>query len=88
MSKIVKKTGYRELSHVVQTDDGCYFMVDSALTSDCGYETMVFSWDNKTNKVDCWAELYCEHYRNEDDMSRRHEAICDHLENYLESEDE
>ena len=66
MSKIVKKTGYRELSHVVQTDDGRYFMV--------------FSWDDQNNEVDDWRDLYCEIHGSEDDMARHHKSICDNLE--------
>lgn len=84
MSKIVKKTGYRELSHVVQTDDGQYFMVDSNNTFDCGYETMVFEWNIEEDGVDNWIEKYCERYESEKDMENRHKEICKHLEECLD----
>ena len=32
MSKVIKPTGYRPLSHVVQTEDGNLYMVSSADT--------------------------------------------------------
>ena len=41
MSKIIKDTGVRELSHIVELNNE-YYYVDSNDTFDMGYETMVF----------------------------------------------
>ena len=39
MSKILNKTGYRELSHIVECNGKKYF-IDSNYTFDYGYEKM------------------------------------------------
>lgn len=88
MSKIVKPTGYRALSHVVQTDNGEYFMVDSNYTLDYGYETMAFEWDERKDEVSNWCESYVERYRDKDTMAHRHEQICNNLEQYLHEREE
>ena len=81
MSKIIKNTGYRELSQIVQVGNELYY-VDSNNTIDKGYETMVFRCDANHN-VTSWLELYCERYSTEDDMRNRHHYICRNLECYI-----
>ena len=83
MSKIIKESGYRELSHIVQTDDGKMYLVDSNYTEDCGYETMAFKWDDKKDAVVNYLDVYVEHYRTWYDMEHGHEWVCSHLEEVL-----
>lgn len=83
MSKIVKESGYRELSHVVQTDDGKMYLVDSNDTVDCGYETMAFKWNDKKDKVVNYREVYVEYYDSWEDMECKHKWLCSHLEEVL-----
>ena len=83
MSKIIKETGYRELSHIVECD-GQYFFVDSVYTLDHAEETMVFEWDIGENDVVSWSELYCKRYSNYDEMKKGHYFICQNLETILE----
>lgn len=77
MSKIVKETGYRELSHIVQTKDGKRYLVDSNNTFDVGYETMVFLCGK-------WNELFVKRYQSEKAMRKMHYKICGSLESLLE----
>lgn len=87
MSKVIKSTGYRALSHVVQTEDGNLYMVDSNDTFDCGYETMVFPWSKRRNEVKNWTDLYCERYKSDGDMYAGHKRICENLEEYIGGEE-
>ena len=86
MSKIIKSTGNRELSHVIQTDDGKFYVVDSEDTRDCGYETMVFDWDILANKISNWLELYVEWHNSETEMRLRHYIICKNFENLYKAD--
>lgn len=61
MSKVIKETGNRELSHIVQTADGKFHYVDSNDTFDKGYETMSFPC-KESGEVTSWLEEYCERY--------------------------
>ena len=83
MSRIIKATGYRNLSHVVRTKNGKYYMIDSNDTPDAGFETMGFLWDFKKGRVLYWGELYAERYDSEDEMNLRHFEICQDFENYV-----
>ena len=81
MSKIIKGTGVRELSHIVELNNKYYF-VDSNDTLDVGYETMVFSCDKNGDSID-WSGLYTERYNTEEEMRESHYKVCNELENYL-----
>ena len=81
------------LSHVVKADHKLYY-IDSCLTPDAGYETMVFPmadtylFDTEhtipfNDYVD-WGDIYYEHYVTHDEMEKRHKYICEHLEEYLD----
>lgn len=83
MSKVIKPTEYRPLSHVVQTEDGTLYMVSSDDTFDYGRETMVFPWSKRKNGVKNWAGLYCERYKSDGDMYAGHKRICENLEEYI-----
>lgn len=83
MSEIIRETGNRELSHIVKTDTGSYFYVDSNDTYDCGFETMVFMYDEKKHEVAGWGELYVEHYDTYESMKNNHYAICNRLELFI-----
>ena len=72
MSKIIKETGYRELSHIVECENGKYYFVDSNKTLDHSYETMVFSWNIEKNDVVSWNELYCKRYLDYYEMKESH----------------
>ena len=80
MSKILNKTGYRELSHIVECNGKKYF-VDSNNTFDYGYETMVFDV-LKNDEID-WSGIYTERYLSYEEMEKQHYTICNNLENYI-----
>ena len=80
MSKILNKTGYRELSHIVECNGKKYF-VDSNDTFDYGYETMVFDV-LKNDEID-WSGIYTERYLSYEEMEKQHYTICNNLENYI-----
>ena len=80
MSKIIKETGWRELSTVVETNDGEQYLVSSADTFDAGFETMVFKWDKTQDNVENWNDFFCEHHTSYDEMVQVHETICENLE--------
>ena len=82
MSKVAFAVAHRELGHIAQTEDGKLFYVDSAITFDNGFETMVFPCD-KDGQVTSWFELYVEHYKSEEEMEQRHKYICRNLEEVL-----
>ena len=65
------------LSDVVQVNRN-YYWVDSCLTMDHGYETMIFPCDRNGNVTD-WIDLYCENYRAEEEMAIRHVAIVEKM---------
>ena len=80
MSKILNKTGYRELSHIVECNGKKYF-VDSNDTFDYGYETMVFDV-LKNDEID-WSGIYTERYLSYEEMEKQQYTICNNLENYI-----
>ena len=80
MSKILNKTGYRKLSHMVECNGKKYF-VDSNDTFDYGYETMVFDV-LKNDEID-WSGIYTERYLSYEEMEKQHYTICNNLENYI-----
>lgn len=84
MSKIIKNTGYRPLSHVVETVIGTQYLVSSAFTLDNGLETMVFLWNAREDGVEKWSEEYVEWHRTEREMAERHKWLCENLETVLE----
>ena len=84
MSKIIKNTGYRNLSHVVETVIGTQYMVSSAFTLDNGFETMVFLWNVRKDGVEKWSEEYVEWHKTEREMTERHKWLCENLEAVLE----
>lgn len=84
MSKVIKETGWREFSTVVETNDGEQYLVSSTDTFDAGYETMVFGWDKKHDNVENFHELVCVHYTTPDEMEQTHEIICKNLERVIE----
>ena len=83
MSRIISETGYRELSHIVQTDAGKLYLVDSNNTLDHGYETMVFKWSKRKKRPTSWKDLYCAYHESEYDMRTAHYIICHNLEKYI-----
>lgn len=88
MSKVITKVDGRDLAHIVE-QDGQYYYVDSALTFDNGYETMIFraepDEDGPFNgfKVDAWADLYCERYLSPEHMVTRHAQIIEAIAVYV-----
>ena len=83
MSKVLKAIKPREIGHIVQTEDGKTYYVDSCYTTDHGLETMVFAFNLEADEVSDWMDLYAEWYDSVDEMVKRHEEICLNLEKYL-----
>lgn len=50
--------GYAGTAHVYRGSEGDYILVSRADTFDRGDETMIFSWDNDTDHVPDWNDLY------------------------------
>jgi hypothetical protein len=80
MSTIIKPIEDRELAHIVKTNTGNYYYVDSADTFDQGFETMAFEYDIESDEVTSWVEVYVERYDSEEEMETRHKEICLNLE--------
>lgn len=80
MSKIIKNTGYRELSHIVESENKYYF-VDSNDTFDRGYETMIFKCDENGDNID-WTDIFCKNYDTYVEMELSHNNIIKNLEFY------
>lgn len=78
MSKIIKETGWREFSSVVETNDGEQYLVSST-----GGETMVFEWNKTEDDVDNWMHIWSDHYATYEQMANAHEIICKHLERVI-----
>lgn len=70
------------LSDVVQHSNGNYYYVDSRYTYDHGYETMVFSCDDK-GEVSSWSDHYAETYASIEAMQTRHAEIIANMEKYV-----
>ena len=83
MSRIIGTTGNHELSDIVETKGGKLYVVDSLLTSDRGYETMVFKYNKGKRRITNWADLYCRRYTSEEDMLKTHQRICQNLEKLI-----
>lgn len=87
MSKILKaKEHSHDLGHIVQTNDGKAYLVDSCYTLDHGYETMVFKYDLEADRVASWTDLYANWYTSRVDMAAHHEKVCASLETYLDED--
>ena len=73
MSRYLKLSG-RDYGHIVTTENGTVYYVDSDYTFDQGYETMVFNTLGEPDfniygelkNVD-WTGIYTEHYKSEKD---------------------
>lgn len=78
MSKIIKETGMRDLSHIVKSNNKYYF-VDSNDTFDVGFETMVFLCDENGENIN-WSDLFAKRYNTEEEMRESHYKICNYLE--------
>ena len=88
MSKVIESIerqqgGCKAVGTVVLHGNGKYFLVDTANTPDHGPETMVFSYDKKTETVTKWSDLYAEWYGSMNDALLKHEEIIANLEKYL-----
>lgn len=89
MSKVIRATGNRPLSHIVKIEARAltgYYYVDSNDTFDCGYETMVFPYDIKENEVASWLEIWCMHYETQEQMEFTHNFVCNNLEQFITPE--
>lgn len=82
MSRSIEIVRDRVLCHIVQTEDGNYYYVDSCDTWDRGYETMAFKC-SKTRIVKSWREVYCRHYDTAEDMIEGHAYAVNHLEELI-----
>lgn len=92
MSKIVSYNEGRDNSCFVETNDGKLYYIDSCLTMDHGYETMVFAAAQKSQLDDeyyvtSWSDLYANIYSDYDTMKNHHEWLTEHLEVALAEEE-
>lgn len=87
MSKIIKQrpTG-TILSHIVQTNDGRTWAVDSAHTFDGFFETMVFKANKKNGDVAGWKDFFSCRYGSKQELEKGHYEICENLEKYIKGE--
>ena len=70
-----------KLSDIVKIN-GRYYLVDSVLTLDAWYETMVFRCDKRGTNVN-WNEVYVEHHHSFEQMKLRHNYIINNLKEIL-----
>lgn len=59
---------------VVKTANGKHVLIDSCLTMDHGFETMVFPC-TPGGEVIVWCELDVEWYKDVDEMAKGHEQL-------------
>lgn len=88
MSKILEKDFRKDnfstnITHIVQTDKGTYY-VDSVYVPTVNlYETMVFNYDPVEQEVLNWCAIYCKRYHNFEEMEKKHTEIVNKLEEYV-----
>ena len=70
-----------KLSDIVNLG-GKYYLVDSVLTLDAWFETMVFRCNKYGENVN-WSEVYVEHHHSFEQMKLRHKYICKNLKEIL-----
>ena len=69
---------------IVRAENGKYYYVDTTLTFDHGWETMVFPYDNDNHCVSDWGDLYCKVYETEDEALSMHKYISNHIGIFVE----
>lgn len=85
MSKVVEKIVYgSRASHIVMTNNGKTYYVDTNDTFDAGPETMVFPFDIKKHEVLSWRELYVKRYPTMVEALFEHGKVIADLENYIQ----
>lgn len=88
MSEIIQTISGREHAHIVQTEDGKYYYIDTAklaaplVGKEC-YETAVFAYDKERDEVKTWEELYLQRFYDRYDLAPIHNYICYHLEEFI-----
>lgn len=83
MSKILSRIKIRKLAHIIRTDMGFCYYVDSANTFDHGYETMVFPYDPYTGNIN-YKSVFTKLYDKEWQMNAGHSYICKNFEKCIE----
>ena len=88
MSKVVKPASIRQLSHIVETDDGKWYLVDCQdLRGNIlggGLELMVFKVRKRSGTVSDWKHpVLEEHLGTYEELYVRHHQITQHLEQYI-----
>lgn len=83
MSKILFQKELFPLRHVVQTEDGLNYAVDSCRTFEGHLETIVFKARKGNGNITNYKELYFRRYSSEEEMETGHYEICENLEKYL-----
>lgn len=88
MSKIIKAANIRQLSHIVETDNGKWYLVDSRdLSNSClgsGLELMVFKVSKRTKCVSDWKNpIVEEHPKTYEELYTLHNKVCNNLEAFL-----
>ena len=81
--KIRKDNFSTNITHIVQTDKGTYYVDSVYIPTTNLYETMIFNYDSVEQEVLNWREIYCETYHNFEEMKKRHTEIVNKLEEYV-----
>jgi hypothetical protein len=80
MSRVVEETrrenGFRT---IVEGHDGKGYCVDTALTYDCGWETMVFPYSLRGHRVTRYDDLICRHYKTAREAIEGHGRVVEDL---------
>lgn len=79
--KFVEGIESTKLSDIVNLG-GKYYLVDSVLTLDTWYETVVYRCDKYCKNVN-WNEVYVEHHHSFEQMKLRHKYIVKNLKELL-----
>lgn len=89
MSKIVRPANVRQLSHIVELDNGkSWYLVDSRDLRNSelggGLEIMVFKVRKRSGTVSDWKKpVFEEHLGSYEELYTRHHHLCEHLEQFI-----
>lgn len=81
VENVERANGKRSL---VRAENGKWYCVDTCLTFDHGWETMVFPYDADKGKVKNWNDLCCKIYESEDQALSTHAHIAKNIGIYVE----
>lgn len=97
MSKVIFKCHDRELAHVIETNSGEKYYIDSVESEFIGCETMAFKVDDDFNtnlygslygSVNWKSNYYCETFKNIEEMEKRHNYLINNFEKVSKKQEE